>query len=160
MNKRMDHCVSFSFTHASLLHLKAKFIKKNWSHTLVSTWPKQAPIIYESFGLLLRNKHFQTPLEQANKLMSRFLLLRPSFTKKEMFKKFVELFQQYANIHSMYSMLYTVNLGLCDYALFSQIRSQFKNEVGINKKYWNKKDGITAIAQWESPPIGIHVINC
>ena len=27
-------------------------------------------------------------------------------------------------MHPMYSMLYTANLGLCDYVLFSQIQSQ------------------------------------
>ena len=32
--------------------------------------------------LLQRNKDFPTPLEQANKMMSRFLLLGDSFTKK------------------------------------------------------------------------------
>jgi len=121
MNKGMDYWVSFSFTHPSL-HLKAKFMKKNWSRTIVSTWRKQAPITYESSGLLQRNKDFRTPLEEANMMMSRFLLLRHSFTKKETLKKFPEFFQ-YTNIHPMYSMLYTANLGLCDYVLFSQIWS-------------------------------------
>ena len=46
------------------------------------------------------------------------LLLRPSFTKQEMLKTFIEFFQQYANMHPMYSMLYVENLGLCDYVLF------------------------------------------
>jgi len=58
-------------------------------------------------------------------MMSRFLLLRPSFTKKEMFKRFTEFFQQYANLHPMYSMLYTANLGLCDYVLFHRSHTYF-----------------------------------
>jgi len=66
---------------------------KNRLRTIILMWLKQAPISYESLGLLQQNKNFWTPLEQANKMMSRFLLLRPSFTKKETFKKF---FQQYA----------------------------------------------------------------
>ena len=56
-------------------------------------------------------------------MKSRFLLLCPSFTKKEMFKKFTEFFQQYAIMLPMYSMLYTANLGMRDYVLFSQIWS-------------------------------------
>ena len=31
-------------------------------------------------------------------MISRFLLVVPSFTKKEAFKKFMKFFQQYANI--------------------------------------------------------------
>jgi len=92
MNRGMDYWVSFSFTHPSLLHLKVKFMKKNWSCTIISTWRKQVPITYVSLGLLKQNKHFWTPLEQANKMMSRFLLLHCSFTKKETFKKFTEVF--------------------------------------------------------------------
>ena len=91
MKKAMDYWVSFSFTHLSSLHLKAKFMKKNWSRTIVSTWCKQAPITYESLGLLQQNKDFWAPLELANKMMSRFLLLRP-FTKKQTFKNFTEFF--------------------------------------------------------------------
>jgi len=94
MNRGIDCWVSFSFTHPPSLHLQAKFMKKNQSHMIVSTWRKQVPITYISLGLLQWNKDFQTPLEQANKMMSRFLLLSPSFTKKEMFKKFTEFFQQ------------------------------------------------------------------
>ena len=30
-------------------------------------------------------------------------------------------------MHPMYSMLYTANLGLCDYVLFSQIRSHISH---------------------------------
>jgi len=92
MNRGMDYCVSFSFTHPSSLHLEVKFMKKNQLCTIVSTWRKQVPITYESLGLLQQNKDFQTPLEQANKMIPRFLLLHPSFTKKEMFKKFTEFF--------------------------------------------------------------------
>ena len=87
-------------------------MKKNWLRTIISTWHKQVPITYESLGLLQRNKDFWTPLEQANKMMSRFLLLRPSFTKKEKFKKSTEFFPQYANMHPMYSMLYTAKFRL------------------------------------------------
>jgi len=98
-------------------------LKKNRLRMIISTWRKQPYITYQSLGLLQRNKDFWTPLEQANKMMSRVLLLRTSFTKKETLKKVTESFQQYANMHPMYLMLYTANLGLCDYVLFSQIRS-------------------------------------
>jgi len=89
-------------------------------------------------GVLQRNKNFQTPLEQVN---NRFLLLCPFFTKKEIFKKFTEFFQQYANMHPMYSMLYTANLDLCDYVLFSQVRSnmQLQKEVKSNPKKPSRK---------------------
>jgi len=40
-----------------------------------------------------------------------------------MFKN-LQFFQQYANMHPMYSVLSTANLGLCDYVLFLQIWSQ------------------------------------
>jgi len=69
-----------------------KFMKKNWLLTIVSTWHKQVLITYELLGLMQWNKGFQTALEQENKMMPRFLLLSPSFTKKEMFKKFTEFF--------------------------------------------------------------------
>ena len=64
-------------------------------------------------------------------MMSRFLFLHPSFTKKETFKKFMEVFKQYTNMCPMYSMLYAANLGLCDYVLFSQIRSQLFSSVVV-----------------------------
>ena len=51
-----------------------------------------------SLSLLQRNKDFPTPLEQTNKMISMVLLLVPSFTKKEAFKKFMDFFQQYASI--------------------------------------------------------------
>ena len=35
--------------------------------------------------------------------------------------------------HPMCTMLYTVNLDLCDYVPFSQIRSQLINELQLNK---------------------------
>ena len=44
-------------------------------------------------------------------MISRFLLLALSFTKKE-FKKFLIFFNNMQVFHPMYSMLYTVNLGL------------------------------------------------
>jgi len=97
--------------------------EKNWSRTIVSTWCKQAPITYESLGVLQRNRDFLTPLEQANKMMSRLLSLRSSFTKKETFKKFMNFFFNNTQICTQCSMLYTANLGLCDYVLFLQIRS-------------------------------------
>ena len=78
-----------------------------------------------SLSLLQRNKDFPTTLEQANKVISRFLLLVSSFTKKEGLKKFTEFFNNTQVFHPMYSMLYTVNLGLCDYVPVLQIRSQF-----------------------------------
>jgi len=43
---------------------------------------QKMPIICLSLDLLQRNKDFSTPLEQANKMMPRFLLLGDSFTKK------------------------------------------------------------------------------
>ena len=49
--------------------------------------------MYVSLGLLQRNNDFPTPVEQANKMISRFLLLVPSFTKKDVFKKFIGFFQ-------------------------------------------------------------------
>ena len=133
----MDYWVRFSFGHPSSLHLKAKFMKKNRSHTIVSIWCKQAPITYESLGLLQRNKDFQIPLEQANKVMSRFVLLHPFFTKKETFKKFMDFFQKYTNMHTMYSMLY---IGLCDYVLSSQIWSHISllNDCSI-REYGSKE---------------------
>ena len=79
----MDDWVSFSFTYPSSLHLKAKFMKKNRLRMIVSMGCKQVPITYESLGLQQRNKNFRTPVEQANKMMLRFLLLRSSFTEKE-----------------------------------------------------------------------------
>ena len=47
----------------------------------------------------------------------------------------MEFFQQYANMHPIYSMLYTANLGLCDYVLFLQIRSHIKLIHVLGKKY-------------------------
>ena len=38
-------------------------------------------------------------------------------------------------MHSMYSMLYTANLGLCDYVLFSQIRLHNNNGISFCKQY-------------------------
>jgi len=73
---------------------KGEIHEENWSRTIISTWRKQVPITYVSLSLLLQNKDFPTRLEQANKMMSRFLLLGPPFTKKETFKTFTEFFQQ------------------------------------------------------------------
>ena len=57
-------------------------------------------------------------------MILRFLLLVPYFTKKETFKQFMEFFNNTQVFHPMYSMLYNVNLGLCNYVPFSQIWSQ------------------------------------
>jgi len=38
-------------------------------------------------------------------------------------QKIYGIFLTIANMHSMYSMLYTANLGLCNYVLYLQIRS-------------------------------------
>jgi len=67
---------------------EGKFMKKNQSQAIISTWRKQVPITYISLGLLQRNTDFQTTLEQANKMMSRFILLGPSFTKKKNVQNF------------------------------------------------------------------------
>ena len=123
MDKWIDYWVSFSFTHPSSLPLKAKFMKKSWLHAIVLTWHKQASITYMCIlGSTATNKDFPTPLEQVNTTMTGFLLLDSSFTKKEALKNLWN-FQRHASMHPMYSMLYTANLGLCDYGLFSQIQS-------------------------------------
>ena len=123
MNRGINYWVSLPFTRPSSLHTKVKFMKKNRLSMIASTRRKQMLIMYVSSGLLQRNKDSPTPLEQANKMISRFLLLVPSFTKKEGLKKFTEFFNNMQVFHPMYSMLYTVNVGLCDYVPFSQIRS-------------------------------------
>ena len=46
-------------------------------------------------------------------MISRFVLLVPSFTKKEAFKKFTNFFQYMQIFHQLISVLYTGNLGLC-----------------------------------------------
>ena len=51
-----------------------------------------------SLGLLQRNKDFPMLLEQANKMISRVVLLVSFFTKKEVFKKFMDFFQKYISI--------------------------------------------------------------
>ena len=71
-----------SLTHPSSLHTKAKFVKKNRSRMIASTQCKQTLTTSVSLGLLQRNKDFPSPIEQANKMISRVLLLVPSFTKK------------------------------------------------------------------------------
>ena len=112
MNRGIDYWVTFHFIHLSSLHLKMKFMEKNWSHMIVLTWRKQVPITYISLGLLQRNNYFQTPLEQVNKMISRFLLLLPSFTHSKIYGFF-------STLHK-YSMFYTTNLGLYDCVLFLQ----------------------------------------
>ena len=64
---------------------------------IASTSRKQILITYVSLGLLQQNKDFLTPLEEVNKMVSRFVLVFPALTKKEAFKKFTNFFQQYAN---------------------------------------------------------------
>ena len=41
---------------------------------------KQMPVTYVPLGLLQQNKDFPTAPEQANKMMSRFILLVPFFS--------------------------------------------------------------------------------
>ena len=57
-------------------------------------------------------------------MVSRILLLVPSFTKKEGLKNLWNFFNNTQVFHPMYLMPYAVNLGLCDYVPFSQIWSQ------------------------------------
>ena len=58
-------------------------------------------------------------------MISRLLLLVPSFTKKEAFKKFKSFFNNMQIFHPLFSMLhYTGNLGLRYCVGFSQIQSQ------------------------------------
>ena len=96
MNRGIDYCLCLSSIHLSSLYTKTKFTRKNLSRTIVLTGCKQTPITSVSLGLLQRNKYFQTPLEQANKEMSRFLLLAHSFTEKTAFKNFTEFFSIYS----------------------------------------------------------------
>ena len=98
MNRGMDHWVSISFTYPPSLHLKAKFVKKNWLRTIILMWCKQVPITYVSLGLLQWNEGFQTPLEQANKTISRFLLSCCSFNKKATFKFFSTICKYAPNV--------------------------------------------------------------
>ena len=57
-------------------------------------------------------------------MISRVLLLVLFFSTKESFKQFTEFFNNTQVFHPIYSMLYTVNLGLRDCVGLSQIRSQ------------------------------------
>ena len=67
-----------------------------------------------SLGLLHRNKDFPTSLEQANKMISRVLLLVPSFTKKKAFKN-LWIFKNNTQVfHPMYSMLYNSKFRLAE----------------------------------------------
>ena len=56
-------------------------------------------------------------------MISRFLLLVPSFTTKEVFKQFMEFFNNMQMFHQLFSMLYTGNLDLRYCVGFLQIRS-------------------------------------
>ena len=56
-------------------------------------------------------------------MKSRILLIVPSFTKKEGFKKLMEFFNDMQVFHPLYSMRYTVNLNLHDCVGFSRIQS-------------------------------------
>ena len=53
---------------------------------------------------------------------------------KEGLKNFTEFFNntQVPVFHPIYSMLYTVNLGLCDYVPFSQIQSHISKHLTIH----------------------------
>ena len=57
-------------------------------------------------------------------MISRFLLLVLSVTKKKALTNFTEFFNHTQIFHPLYSMLCTVNLGLRDSVGFLQIRSQ------------------------------------
>ena len=107
MNRGINYWVSFSFTHPSSLHTKVKFVKKNRSRKIASTRRKQTLITSISLGLLQQNKGFPTPLEQANKMISKVLLLVPSFTKKQTFKKFADFKKYCASISpNVFNALY------------------------------------------------------
>ena len=56
-------------------------------------------------------------------MKSRFLLLVPFFIKKEALKSLRNFFNNTQVFHQLYSMLYTVNLGLHNCVGFLQIRS-------------------------------------
>ena len=56
-------------------------------------------------------------------MISKFLFSVSSFTKKEGLKNLWNFFNNTQVFNTMYLMLYTVNLGLCNYVPFSQIRS-------------------------------------
>ena len=77
-------------------------------------------ITYLSMGLLQQNKGFPTPRAQANKMISRYLLVVIGSFFKDNLRNFFNNTQVF---YPMYSMLYTVKLGLCDYVPFSQIWS-------------------------------------
>ena len=83
------HCThhKFSLTCPSSLQTKVKFMKKNQSYMIASTWHEQISITYVTLGVLQLNKDFQTPFEQAN---NKVLII--SFTKKQAFQKFTEFF--------------------------------------------------------------------
>ena len=84
--------------------------------------------------------------------MSRFLLLRPSFTKKQTLKKFMDFFstiQKYAP--SVINALY-YNLGLCDYVLFLQIQSLFLKKLSsafslLPSEEWDDMPGTTNLVE-------------
>ena len=56
-------------------------------------------------------------------MISRFLLLVSSFTKKEAFKQFTNFFNNTQIFHPLFLMLYTGNLGLRYCVGFLQIQS-------------------------------------
>ena len=68
-------------------------------------------------------------------MISRLLLLVPSFTKKEGLKNLQIFFNNTQVFHPMYSVLNTVNLGLCDYVPFSQIRSHIVDIIIFGKSF-------------------------
>ena len=79
-------------------------------------------------------------------MISRVLLLVPSFTKKAL-KKFTKFFNNTQVFHPMYSMLYTVNLGLCDCVGFSQIRSRMSIYLNIETYMLEKRLLLEAFLQ-------------
>ena len=70
------------------------------------------------------NQDFPIPLEQMNKMISRFLMVSPFLHEERGVKNFMKYSNDTQVFHPIYSMFYIVNLDLCDYVPFSQIRSQ------------------------------------
>ena len=99
-------------------------IREEKSIAYIASMFKQTLTICVYLNLLQRNKDFPIPHDETNKMISRFLLLVPSFTKKEAFKIFMEFFNNTQIFHPLFSMLYTGNLGLCYCVGFLQIWSQ------------------------------------
>ena len=85
MNRDIHYWVHFSLYHSFSLRAETKSVKEDRLRTIVSTWREQRITIVASFSLLQRNKDFQTPLEQANKMADEILPPDPFFIKKIVF---------------------------------------------------------------------------